>query len=348
MFHLSCTPEQIIVTPGSKMALFDTLMALDGSLMLPSPAWVSYQHQARLVQKETHYLYTSFEDRYLVTPTLIEETVEKYILRKKEQKILLLNYPSNPTGQTYSKSQLQALADAVYEHNLVVLSDEIYALITYNGNTHHSIAEFCPDRTIIFSGLSKDRSLGGFRLGLAILPKNETIINSILAFGSETWSCTAAPIQYMAIEAYKTDDELLQFIRDCTKIHETVTNYVAHRLLKAGIRCHEPQGAFYLFPDWNSYREELAKKGVKTSEDLAFHLLNNWNVATLPGSEFGRSTKDLTLRIATVDYDGSFALKKYQENKDLVEKDPEQFVNGIAPKVVNACNQLEEFTSGLL
>jgi aspartate aminotransferase len=181
-----------------------------------------------------------------------------------------------------------------------------------------------------------------------LLPSDEKdLLRCILALGSEIWSSVSAPIQYAGIEAYRTDTELVDYMRNCAIIHELVTRYVYQRIHDMGISCPYPQGAFYLFPDWNGQRDELRKKGVTTSHELAHYLLKNWFLASLPGSEFGMPPTDLSLRLATVDYNGEVAYKSFQRRRKLAIKDPAGFVESIAPSVVEGCNQLERFMSQL-
>ncbi|MFW9915630.1 MAG: pyridoxal phosphate-dependent aminotransferase [Candidatus Thorarchaeota archaeon] len=347
MFNLNYSPEQIIVGPGSKILLFDALMALEGSFFLSIPSWVSYQHQASLIGKSIKYVECKAEESYLLNPKTLENAISDFDPNPTKQKILLLNYPCNPTGTSFSAAQLKEIAMVAREHNMIILSDEIYGLITFEGHEHHSIAEFYPEGTIITGGMSKDRSLGGFRLGVMLLPEGENALKrAILSIGSETWSSVAAPIQYASLAAYETDDQaILEHMRDCAAIHAVVTQYVHHRLQQAGISCPAPQGAFYLFPDWNNYRETLEKMGIRTSIELSKRLLDTWGLATLPGFEFGVDSTNLCIRIAIVDYDGEIALKCFQDNRHMAKSHPEPFVNTVAPRIVQACDQFEKFTS---
>ncbi len=349
MFNISFSPNQIVVGPGSKILLLDALMALEGPLLLPAPSWVSYQHQAKLLGKNVYHLHTSPESSYLITPEILENTIQQKISPTKTQKLLLLNYPCNPTGQNFSVTQLKELASIARDFNIIILSDEIYGLISFKGHEHHSISEFYPEGTLVTGGLSKDRSLGGFRLGVMLLPENEReLLRAMLSIGSESWSCASAPIQYAAIDAYSMTSEMMNHIRDCTAIHEIITMYVHRRFVEAGIRCSPPQGAFYLFPDWNEFSSKLSQKDMTSSKNLSDDLLRNWKVATLPGSEFGMPESDLCTRIATVDYDGAAALKIYQENPNEALKDAENFVHSVAPRVVGGCDQIEKFTKSTI
>jgi len=347
-FNLDYSPDQIIVGPGSKTLIFDSLVSLVGPLFLPAPSWVSYQHQGRLLGKEVHFIKTKPGDSYRLTPDAFLNALQNYASDLKKQKILLLNYPCNPTGHSFSTSQLWELASIAREHNVIIISDEIYALLSFHEQDHHSIAEFYPEGTIITGGLSKDHSMGGYRVGVMLLPADEPdLMRVLLSIGSETWSCVSAPIQFAALEAYRLDPRIQNYIKDCTAIHELVTKYVHHKIVDMGIRCPAPQGAFYLFPDWNKWRKTLSTKGVTNSVALAEMLLREWNVASLPGSAFGMPANNLCIRIATVDYDGANAIAQFKKNRRQAWKEPNQFVPSIAPQLVKACEQIGKFTESL-
>ena len=347
-FGLKYSPEQILVAPGSKVLLFNAQMSLKGPLFLPTPAWVSYDEHAHIIGKRVFYMRTSYSNGYRLTPEVLEKAVEEYPTYRGKQKILLMNYPCNPTGITYTESQLKEIATVARDNDFVVLSDEIYAPLTYEGVKHHSFAKFYPESTLVTGGLSKDHSAGGYRLGVMLLPEAEKDLKStMLAIGSNTWSCVAAPIQYAAIEAYSENPEIDQYRRDCTSIHELVTKEIHRRIISQGIACHPPQGAFYLFPNWNDYRAGLKRQGIHTSSDLTSELLNTWNVACLPGSDFAMPRTDLGARLATVDYDGEAALQRFKSDTTWALKNPIAFVEKVAPRLVSACEQLGEFTSSL-
>ncbi|MHA2191620.1 MAG: pyridoxal phosphate-dependent aminotransferase [Candidatus Thorarchaeota archaeon] len=348
MFDLHYSPDQIIVGPGSKALLFDALMALEGPLFLPAPSWVSYEQEAHLLGKEVYYIKTRPKDSYQLAPEVLEAAIQEFAPSHQQQKLLILNYPCNPTGRSYSTAQLKALAITARNLNIRIIADEIYALLSYQEHDHHSIAEYYPEGTLVTGGVSKDRSAGGFRIGVMLLPENEIELkNAILAIASNTWSCVAAPIQYAALEAYRLKPEILQYMKDCTAIHEIVTTSIYRRITMNRISCPSPQGAFYLFPNWNNEREALLGKGITTSTDLVEMLLREWNIASLPGADFGMPPKDLSIRIAIVDYDGENALPQFRTDKQKAWEDSDRFVNEIAPQVVAACSRLGSFTESI-
>ena len=348
VFNLQYSPEQIVVGPGSKSLMFAALTALDGPIFLPAPSWVSYQHMGHFLSREVHHMVTSSENSYRLEPELLANSLAENAPDPDQQKILVLNYPCNPTGHSFSTQQLRELVDIARENNIIILSDEIYALTHFRDQDHRSIAEFYPEGTLITGGLSKDRSLGGYRLGVLLLPEGEShLLRTILALGSEIWSTAPAPIQYAAIEAYRTDTGIVEYIKDCAAIHETVTRYAYQRIQAMRLSCPCPQGAFYLFPDWNQHRGPLENVGINTSSELARHLLENYHVSSLPGSEFGMPADDFCLRLATVDYKGDVALDIFRKDRGSFVENPNKSVVSIAPSVVEGCNQLERFTSQL-
>ena len=172
-------------------------------------------------------------------------------------------------------------------------------MVTFEGHKQRSIAEFYPEGTIIFSGVSKNLSLGGWRMGYAILPKNMSEATKILGtVASETWSAVAAPVQWALSEVFYTEG-VLDYVKEMATIHGLRSNHIWAGLTEQGVLCPKPQGAFYLFPNFDFLNESLAQKGIKTSDDLAIYLLNNYQIATLPGSAFGCPPTMLSLRLSS-------------------------------------------------
>ena len=134
------------------------------------------------------------------------------------QLIILINYPNNPTGMSLNKTEVRKIADFAREKNILILSDEIYANVTHGEKTHHSFYVEYPEGTIVTGGISKDRSMGGYRLGVGILPNNDNLINAYKAISSETYSSVAAPIQHAAITSFEINENISEHI-DLSLIH---------------------------------------------------------------------------------------------------------------------------------
>jgi aspartate aminotransferase len=223
-------------------------------------------------------------------------------------RLVILNYPSNPTGQTYSPEALEELATVARRYRVILLSDEIYGEIDHSGQ-HQSIARYYPEGTIISSGLSKWSGAGGWRLGTFTFPASlRWLLDAMAVVASETFTSTSAPIQYAAVRAFQGGIEIERYLFESRRILRELGQAMTKRLRAAGLFVPEPQGAFYLFPDFGPLRARLAERGVTNSEELCEQLLEDTGVACLPGSSFGRPPEELTARLAYVDFDGARAL----------------------------------------
>ena len=290
--------DQVIVGPGSKALLFAFQMALAGATVLPTPSWVSYEPQSRLLSRPVLRLPASPVDGHQLQPEKLQ-----HLLRSSPhlQHLLILNSPSNPTGQMLEPALLEEIANICRREQVLVLSDEIYGLTAF-GRDHVSISSYYPEGTVVLGGKSKHLSLGGWRLGTAIVPPGEggqRLLKAVAKIGSELWSTASAPIQFAAITAYADDAELAAYIERCTGLHAARTRYLWRGLCELDVPCAEPMGAFYLFPNFDHWRKPLAARGVHTSVDLARHLLDEWQIATLPGTDFGTPATELSLRLST-------------------------------------------------
>jgi aspartate aminotransferase len=248
-------------------------------------------------------------------------------------------------------AKVQALADFAREEQLMVLSDEIYGLVLHGSIPHTSVAQHYPEGTIVLGGLSKHLSLGGWRLGLAILPAGragEALRRALQNIAGGIWSSVAAPIQYAAMAAYNDDSEISAYIDTCAAMHAIRTRYLYQQVSDAGISCAEPAGAFYLFPSFNAWREPLAARGICTSDDLALHLLEQYQLVTLPGSDFGCPPEDLSLRLSSSYLDASTDEKAAALVEAFAaDPDPGRFIESHHPQLREAAARLASFVAGL-
>lgn len=290
--------EETLVAPGSKAILFGLMMALDGDLILPTPSWVSYAPQATMVGKEVLRIPADPTTFHRIEADALEETLAR---SSAEQHVLVLNSPNNPSSQIYSEAELERLTTLCRENNIWILSDELYALIVYSDSNRRSISRLCPERTIVLGGLSKHLSLGGWRLGIGLFPAHEggrKLLAAVNKIGSEIWSCAPAPVQYAALTAFSADVEIEDYIGECARLHEMRTRYLWEQLEEMDIPCAQPEGGFYLFPNFDHHQEALAAINIHTSEDLALYLLETLKIATLPGTAFGTPPGELSLRLS--------------------------------------------------
>lgn len=332
----------VIIAPGSKLALYAFQMAIEGDLVMPVPSWVSYLPQARMLGQNVVKVPTRLDDDgYHIDIDDLSAAVHKARKEGLNPRKLILNYPNNPTGLTIPDAEQEKLAAFCKAEDILIISDEIYGLV--NGkNRYQSISQYLPQQTAITTGLSKHLSLGGWRVGVAFVPKGiDGFYKRMCQIASELWSSVPAPIQYAAIEAYEGHDDIEDHIACCSAIHDLMGSYCAGRLKAAGITCAMPQGAFYVYPDFAPYKKELAARGVKSSTDLAAYLGEHYNVITLPGTAFGATPEELALRLSVCDYDGAAALHAAKNGAVL----DDGFVSAFAPRLVAAADAFERFTA---
>ncbi|WP_110643780.1 pyridoxal phosphate-dependent aminotransferase [Salinicola sp. CPA57] len=299
--------SRVLIAPGSKLLLFALIKALPAAeILIPAPAWVSYAPQARLAGQTPIKLPASFDTRWQITPEQLEAHCRGGGSRTR---LLILNAPGNPSGLSPEADSQRALAEVARRHGVIVLADEIYGPLTHE-RAHRAFACDYPEGTVTTSGLSKWCGAGGWRLGVMQVPEalGEEIFARFLGIASETWSSVASPVQEAACVAYQLTPALTQYL-DCQRAWlSLIGHWCATRLQAAGVRTHLPDGGFYLFPDFEGYREALSRRGITTSAELTSRLLAETGVALLPGSAFGCDPAQLTVRLAYVDFDGAALL----------------------------------------
>ncbi|WP_082673946.1 pyridoxal phosphate-dependent aminotransferase [Thiohalocapsa sp. ML1] len=300
------TADDVLIGPGSKELLFILQLCFYGDLLVPSPSWVSYAPQAAIAGRQQRWIDTRREDGWRLTP----EGLDAACCHDPDRpRILILNYPSNPLGVTYSEAELRALARVARRYGLVVLSDEIYGELHHQG-AHASIARWYPEGTIISGGLSKWAGAGGWRLGTFCFPPQlRGVLDAMAVVASESYTSVSNPIQHAAITAFDGGPEIQRYLDRSRRVLRQVGPAIAARLRAAGCHLDEPEGGFYLFPDLGDLRERLAARGIHDARLLCERLLTDTGVAMLPGSDFGRSPAELSLRLAYVNFDGAAALE---------------------------------------
>jgi aspartate aminotransferase len=301
---IAIAAEDVVVGPGSKELMFLLQLCFDGEILLPTPSWVSYVPQARLAGRKVVALEGGGHHGLQLSP----ETLDRACAAADVPRLLFLNSPSNPTGLAYERDEQIALAEVCRRHGVVVLSDEIYGDLRFDGR-HESFACHYPEGTVVASGLSKWCGAGGWRLGTLGLPATlRPLRRALEAVASETYSTTSAPIQRAAIAAFRPGAELELYLHDARRVLSFVLGWAHGELARAGLDVPEPAGGFYLFPGFAPLRERLAWRGVHDDVALCELLLATTGVFALPGSAFGMAREALWLRLALVDFDGARAL----------------------------------------
>lgn len=321
----------IFIGPGSKELIFQLIYIMEHEVLIPAPSWVSYLPQTMLAKKGYQIIPTTYSDNYCLSP----EVLETYLDKEKTQ-VIILNFPNNPTGAVCDKERLRAISRLCRKYGTIVISDEIYAAVNFSGNNHASIASYYPEGTIVTSGLSKMFSAGGYRLGFACIPeKLDALYQPLKTMISETYSAVATPIQYSAVDLLSNKAAMQAYIHKTVLIHTYVSKLIKCKLEETSIRYSNQQGAFYLLIDFQAYREALKAKGITTDTELGNYLLENYQFAALPGSEFYLKPEDLSFRITTVDYDGAKAYDSFSLNETLFEN------------IIGGLNQLIKFDKEL-
>lgn len=340
--HTGLNPDafDVLMAPGSKLILYALQMAIEGDLLMPIPSWVSYAPQSKMLHNEVINVPTTLDDQgFHIDAEELRAVIHQARKAGKNPRKLILNYPSNPTGLIIPDDELKKIGAVCVEEDILIISDEIYGFVSFD-NQYHSIAQHAPTHTAVTSGLSKHLSLGGWRIGVGFIPKAvDGLYASLCQIASETWSCVPAPIQQAVIEAYRSHDDVEQHIKDCTAIHALMNRYIATGLQKLGVHAPTPQGAFYNYPNFGAFREQLATINIKTSQQLADYLLSTHGLVTLPGVAFGAPPEDLTLRLAGCDYDGEAVLAAYQSGESL----DDAFIAKHAPNIKKAVEEFGAF-----
>ena len=329
-----CDADAVLIGPGSKELIFQLMLCFEGEVVLVTPCWVTYYPQAQVLNKRVHFIETTLETKWKLQPAALDEVSRK---NPHTRKLLILNYPSNPCGNSYTREELAALATVAKRNNILILSDEIYGQVNFK-DVHASIASAYPEGTIVSTGLSKWCGAGGWRLGTFRFPQQEqALLDQMISIASETFTAVSAPIQFAAIAAFKGGSEIDGYLIKSRMILAAIGDWIYERLLGAGVRLHKPVGGFYVFPDFENFRKELEAMEINTSAELCALLLSEIGLASLPGSVFSRPANELTLRLSFVSFDGGIALKA---SDDLILHDSVKFIEQYCPEVFQGINRL--------
>lgn len=277
-------PEEIIVSCGAKHSLFNlfqTILNPKDEIIVPAPYWVSYPDMALLAGAKAKIIKTKESNAFKVQPEQLKKAISK------KTKAVVINSPSNPTGGTYTADELKELAEICVENNILIIADEIYEKLVYDGFKFTSIASLSDkikNQAIIVNGVSKAYSMTGWRIGYAV--GNKDIISSMSKIQSQSTSSATSIALKAAVEALNGPQDEVEKMR---QEFEKRRDYIVKRLNKIkGIKCFKPNGAFYVFPN---IKKLLGKTygGTKidTAAELATYLLDKAKIAVVPGEGFG-------------------------------------------------------------
>lgn len=282
--NLSYNPSQIVVSTGAKQSLANSFMAIlnpGDEVIIPTPYWVSYPELVQLADGKPVIIETKEENNYKYALEELEEAVTD------KTKAILINSPNNPTGTIYSKEELIKLAEFAKKHDLIIISDEIYEKLVYDNEKHVSIASLSEDaynRTIVINGFSKSYAMTGWRIGYSA--SSEEIAKLIVSIQSHMTSNVNSITQYAAIEALNgSQDDIEKMIVE----FEKRKNFMVEKLSTIdNLSIIEPKGAFYVMIDVSRYYgKTINEKKISNSLEFSAELLEEENVAVIPGIAFG-------------------------------------------------------------
>lgn len=345
-FGLDIDPARIVIGPGTKDLIFTVFSMISGSVIIPAPSWIGYYPQLKLLGKHCHPYRLHKRHNYKIQADELDAFLAK-LAHENRQHLLTINNPHNPTGQVYSRGELECIVEVCRKHNTLILADEIYALTTYRPEEFTSMGLLYPEGAFVTNGLSKDRSAGGYRLGSCILPEQDSdeLFADFAKIAATVYTNVSTPTQYAAVAAYEPNEEIDEYLKITREIHGIVGRYFSalfNEIDRVGATI--PGGGFYFYVDFNGLRDDLIRNDVKTSNELALSLLAHpYHVAVVSGDALMLAPDDFGARIAFVDYDGKSAYERYKSDPPLSEAGEEAFVKECTPAMLVGVRKVKEF-----
>ncbi len=279
---LTYKESEVIVSCGAKHSLYNIALVLfeeGDEIIIPAPYWVSYPEQIKLVGATPVILHTEEKTGFMIQPDELEEKITP------RTKAIIINTPSNPTGAIYDRKTLESIGEIALKHDIMLISDECYERIIYDGHVHYSLASLSPEiksRTLTVNAVSKTYSMTGWRIGYVAGP--EPVIKAINKVQSQTTSNPASISQKAAIEALTGDQtKVTQMVSEFQKRRD----YIVQRLQSLpGVSCLLPKGAFYCFPNCSG----VIGSRFSGAKELSEYLLDHARVAVIAGEGFGSNS----------------------------------------------------------
>ena len=308
-YQLRYQPKQVIVTDGAKYALyllFQAILNVGDEVIIPVPYWVSYGEQVKLAEGKPVFVSSTQEQSFKVSVAQLEA------VRTDKTKAIILNAPSNPTGVIYTEEELRQIGEWAVAHNILIIADDIYGRLVYNGHRFTPIAtisEAIRQQTIIINGVSKTYAMTGWRIGFAV--GDEKIIQAMTQLASQSTSNPVAVSQYAAIEALTGEQSTVE---DMRQAFEKRLNHIYPKVAALpGVSLIKPEGAFYLFPN---VKKTLEICGYDNVTNWVEDLLQEAHVALVTGEGFG-APEHVRMSYAT---DLKKKKKAIERMNDFIEK----------------------------
>lgn len=343
-FDLDTDMDDVVVGHGTKGLFFVIFSLLEGGVIIPSPAWVSYVPQLQLLGKDHHVYHTRADNGYKVDAQGLDEFISGL---EKRQHLLVLNYPNNPTGAVYTRKELQEIADVCSKHGVLILSDEIYSITTFDQKSFTSMYDILPEATFATNGLAKCFSAGGYRLGWSLLPKDfhDDVLTAFKKIASTVYTNVSTPTQHAAVEVIRPNEVMDVYFQTTREIHRIMGTRLSVLFNSInGVNATVPEGGFYFFVDFNQHRNSLMSKGVGVSNDLMHDMLEHpHHVALISGDACLLRPDDFGARIAFVDYDGRAAYHDFLEEQPQGDKEEDAFFRRNAPNMIEGVERISRY-----
>ena len=318
IYNTEKTKYEILVGNGLKELLFIIQMAFKGKIIHITPSWVSYKEHIQVLNKEDSLIEfeTCINEDFKIHLNKFENMLKSI---KKEEKIVLFNNPNNPTGIVYSNKEVEEFAKILKKYNCYVFADEIYLNLCHLQNVK-SISEFIPELTIQGSSVSKDLGCGGYRLGWLAFPESlNDLYNKCAEYSSNIYSCASVPTQYATNKMLLNKKLHKDFYIESSKIYNFISTEICKLLDTTKLNFVKPNAAWYIFINFDAYKQKLNKMNIYTGTDLSTYLLEKLSILTVAGDPF--NIKGLNLRLSFVDFEYTL-----NQKEDL---DISNMINGI-------------------
>jgi aspartate aminotransferase len=325
----------ILVGNGLKELLFIVQCAFKGKIIHVTPSWVSYKEHIDVLERNDDLIQikTSIQNNFRIDLDILEKTLQD--IGDNNQKMILLNYPNNPTGICYSNKELKSIGKILKKYNCLVFGDEIYLNLAYNSK-QKSLSYYIPDLVIRGSSVSKDLACGGYRIGWCAFPQTKTM-NELFAkccqYGSSVYSCAPVPIQYATNEFICNNKENYDsYIEKSRILFSHIADKVKPLLNKTELIYPGIEASWYVYIDFINYKNGLNKLNIYSSIDLSNYLMINHNIITVAAQHFGDDS--LSLRLSLIDFE-------YDIEKNNIENlNIDKMILGIE-KLIKFLNSLE-------
>lgn len=295
--------KKIIVGNGLKPLIF--VLQLTFSKMYPNgtiyhilPAWVSYLEHTNILQCNQIGIETTSKENWKLTPKKLEEEFSK---NKNGKKFIIFNNPTNPTGQLYTDFEVKELSKVFNKYNCIIFADRIYEGLVFPAydEVFGNLKKYS-NKVITGSSLSKELGCGGYRLGWLVFPENELkdFYDNCSSIAISTYSCPSIILQYVALKGLEYPDDIKEQVKFQKEMFEKIGSKITDKLKLTKLKYSTPQASWYIWIDFENYKEELNKLNIKTSSDLSNYLGNTFGIIVVPGQAFG--DKSLSIRLSFV------------------------------------------------